>query len=102
MCCGERCDSVCESFLNEVITQVHEVFGTYGYCHVKRPSPIAIGNHFEHHEVVFVECVLTSQGDYHTVGYRIARNHHSASAHSVLIDCHEDSVGGNHVRIGVL
>ena len=58
---GERSDTVDESLLYEVVTQVHIVLLTYGECHIERTLPVALCQHLEHHEVVLVERVFSCQ-----------------------------------------
>ena len=84
----ERRDTVQQSFLYEVVAKVHEVVATYGNSHVKRACPVAVGNHFEHHDVVLQQSFLTCERDNHTVWNAVGRHHHATSAHCCLVDGH--------------
>ena len=47
------------------------LFGSYGECYVERTGPVALCQHFEHHEVALVECALAGKRDDHLVWNRI-------------------------------
>ena len=98
----ERRDAVGQTFLHEVVTEVHEVLLTHCDGDVERPCPVALRDHLEHHEVVLVERVLTLEGDDHTARDRIGSHHHATLAHGVLVDGDEDGVGRDDVEVGVL
>ena len=98
----ERRDAVGQTFLHEVVTEVHEVLLTHRDGNVERPCPVALRDHLEHHEVVLVERVLTLEGDDHTARDRIGSHHHATLAHGVLVDGDEDGVGRDDVEVGVL
>ena len=51
---GEWCDSVYETFLHEVVAEVHIVLLANSHCHIYRTSPVALCNHLKHHQVALV------------------------------------------------
>ena len=96
---GERRDAVGESFLHEVVAQVHIVLRAYGECHVDGALPVGIGNDFEHHEVALVERALALERDDHLVGDRVAGHHHTTAAHGLFVDGDIDRIGGDDVEV---
>ena len=58
---GERSDTVYETLLYEVVTQIHVVVLTYSQCYVDRAYPVALSYHFQHHQVALVECILSGE-----------------------------------------
>ena len=99
---GERRYAVGESFLYEVVAEVHVVLGAYGYGHVYRACPVALRQHLEHHQVVLVQCVLAFERDNHAVGYRVGGHHHAALPYGFLVDGDVERVGRYEVEVLVL
>ena len=97
----ERCDTVQQSFLYEVVAKVHKVVAAYGNSHIKRTCPVAVGNHFEHHNVALHQSVLTYERDSHTVWNAVGGHHHATAAHCSLVDGHIQRVGRYAVELRV-
>lgn len=96
---GERSDAVGHSFFYEVVSQVHVVLRSHGHGHVDGTCPVALGDDFQHHEVVLIESVLAFERDDHLVRYGIGGHHHAALLYGFFVDGDIDRVGGYHVHV---
>ena len=59
LCRGEWCDAVDQTLLHEVVAEVHVVVFAHRCSYVDRSCPVALGNHFEHHQVTLIERTLS-------------------------------------------
>ena len=94
---GEWSDTVGETLLDEVVTEVHVIVGTNGGSNIYRTSPVALIDHLEHHQVALIESTLALQRDNHPVGDRVAGHEHTALTYCLLVDGDIYGVGRNDV-----
>ena len=99
---GERSNTVNETLLYEVVTQIHVVVLTYSQCYVDRAYPVALSYHFQHHQVALVECGLSCERDNHLVWYCIRSHHHATLLYSLLVDSHVEGICWNNVQVWIL
>ena len=63
----ERSDAVGKTLLYKVVAKVHVIFRAYCYCYVNWSCPVALGNHFEHHQITLSKNALSFQRYNHLV-----------------------------------
>ena len=98
----EWSDAVYKTFLYEVLAKVHVIFFTHSECYVERTGPVALCQHFQHHQVTLVESALACQRNNHLVRDRICSHHHAALLYCLLVDSDIEGIGWDEVHIRVL
>ena len=97
--CPEGGDTVGQALLDEVLTQVHVVLGTYRRRHIDRTLPVTLRNHLEDHQVALVERTLALQRDDHLVGDGVTGHEHATLTHGLLVNGDIDGVGGDDMEL---